>query len=300
MLYIYRRDISEGATALANALNGVRYRALRMPIERKVRQGDTVVCWGEAMPDVPGVRILNKTPLRNKFDDAVTLAAAGVATVQAVRQVPPAQPAGDPAVPLWDRAQELANDFVDMGRGDTVPRTAPMRRGVSDMAQALEQLLQHMDRPIPTAPQGIWLPRANNHTGGTDLLTAPARADFFTLKEDIVDEYRIHSFLGRSIRAGRKMHREGFANPHAWIRSWDAGWRIVYDGVTARQAHRDLAHAACRALGLDFGAVDIGQRRDGSLLVLEVNRAPGLEGGTITRYANAIQRWMNGEIAREE
>jgi hypothetical protein len=47
--------------------------------------------------------------------------------------------------------------------------------------------------------------------------------------------------------------------------------------------------------------VDIGVRADGSLLVLEVNRAPGLEGGTITRYADAIRKWQNGEnVAQAE
>ena len=34
------------------------------------------------------------------------------------------------------------------------------------------------------------------------------------------------------------------------------------------------------------------ERADGSLLVLEVNRAPGLEGGTIDAYTDAIRQWI--------
>ena len=73
----------------------------------------------------------------------------------------------------------------------------------------------------------------------------------------------------------------------------------MYDGVSSRQPHRDLAHRACEALGLQFGAVDIGEQVDGSLVVLEVNRAPGLEDGTVARYAGAITRWMQGNFATE-
>ena len=143
-------------------------------------------------------------------------------------------------------------------------------------------------------PRQGWLGRSSRHVGGSDLLRPPRQPDYWVKKEDIVQEYRVHSFKGHSIRAGVKRVRDGFfeQTAHRWIRSWEAGWRISYDGESVRQRHRDLAHAAVAALKLDFGAVDIGERADGSLLVLEVNRAPGLEGGTIGAYAKAITAWM--------
>ena len=70
---------------------------------------------------------------------------------------------------------------------------------------------------------------------------------------------------------------------------------ISYDGEVVKQRHRDIAHQAIQALGLQFGAVDIGERADGSLLVLEVNRAAGVEGGTVEAYARAVRRWITGE-----
>jgi glutathione synthase/RimK-type ligase-like ATP-grasp enzyme len=62
---------------------------------------------------------------------------------------------------------------------------------------------------------------------------------------------------------------------------------------------REIAAAAVTALGLDFGAVDLAQRPDGTLFVLEVNRAPGVEAGTAVAYAQAIQRWLN-PVSMEE
>jgi hypothetical protein len=155
---------------------------------------------------------------------------------------------------------------------------------------------------VAAQANGEWVGRTNNHTGGADLLTPTTAPDYFVKKETFVNEYRIHSFLGRSIRGGRKGLRDGFSLDGAngtrrasnWVRSWDGGWKINYDGETVKQKHRDIAHDAVRALGLDFGAVDIGERQDGSLVVLEVNRAPGLEGGTITVYSNAVTNWANG------
>lgn len=82
-----------------------------------------------------------------------------------------------------------------------------------------------------------------------------------------------------------------------WIRSWDSGWRMVWQEGAVKQRHRDIAHQAVSALGLDFGAVDIGELADGTLLVLEVNRAPGIEGSTLEAYANAIEAWASGNIS---
>lgn len=149
-----------------------------------------------------------------------------------------------------------------------------------------------------------WLGRTINHQEGRDFLQ-PIRPDYWTKKEDFVKEFRVHSFLGRSIRAGVKIIREGFREArmdggkvglpsvaHPWVRSYDSGWRISYDGVSVKQKHRDLAHQATKAMGLDFAAVDLGELADGTVIVLEINRAPGLEGKTIPIYANAINAWL--------
>lgn len=145
---------------------------------------------------------------------------------------------------------------------------------------------------VSTDARKGWLPRTSYHTGGTDLLNPPREPDFWVKRLDISREFRVHSFTGRSIRAGVKVPRTGFENPHEWVRSLDGGWRLSYDGTSVKQKHRDVAHKAIKALGLDFGAVDVGECKDGTVVVLEVNRAPGLEGKTIPIYAEAIQKWI--------
>jgi len=300
MLYIYRRATSNGARALANALNGRRWKGITIPMERKARPGDYVVCWGESFPNINGVNVLNGTPIQSKYSDAIRLREAGVSTIEVSRTKPVVVPTvvTDPAIVHFNRLNELIEEFsnLSLSPDGTVPRTEPMRVGVTQLMDSVTGLRDTLDRPITTVTPEVWLPRRNNHVGGNDLLRDYGFVpDYWSKKLDIVREYRIHSFLGHSIRAGMKTYRDGILDPHPWIRSWDGGWRIAYDGVTPRQKHRNIAHAAIRALGLDFGAVDIGELADGNLIVLEVNRAPGLEGGTITNYARAIRLWADGE-----
>lgn len=312
--FIYRRASSTSARSLSQAVrDGIRWRRLdrRTPVA-----GDTVVCWGEAAPATlpQGVLVINGAPIRNKFEDAQRLIAAGVPTIEVARTRPAAiaaVAAVDPAIAAWTTAQDLAEDFTEI---ETFARNPVMTRGVQQLIDALMGLNGALNRPIPVATPGRntgeWLGRSFNHVGGNDLLTPPATADYWSRKLTLVDEFRIHSFDGRSIRAGRKMLREGYdlgtattivpQPPHGanlrniaspWIRSFDGGWRIVYDNFESSRPLRDLAASAVSALGLNFGAVDIGQLVGGSFVVLEVNRAPGLEGGSVGSYATAVDRY---------
>lgn len=300
-VYVYRRHRSTGALELARELGGTRLRDLTT---RPIRAGDRIICWGETLGARTGVHILNGAPIRTKYQDAVTLAAAGVPTVAVALRVPPAPPAAplpDPAVELWEQAKDAAEGFD----GLACNRNPVTLRGVQEFIDVLTRLnaLLHVPRPVaPAVPQAEWLGRTNNHIGGLDLLSPPTAPAYYSRKEILNREFRVHSFLGRSIRAGVKAPREGFglgiAGPtrqaHPWVRSYDGGWKIAYDQFESTRVMRDLAHAACTALGLQFGAVDLGEKPDGSLIVLEVNRAPGLEGGTVESYAGAIRRWTEG------
>jgi len=158
------------------------------------------------------------------------------------------------------------------------------------------------------------MPRSVHHVGGLDLLSPMKTGDYFVYKDDFINEYRIHSFNGKSIRAGIKVVRDGFtlvpnasdwkpnANlAHPWVKSYEGGWRVSYDGFASTPALRKLAKSAVAALGLTFGAVDIGERRtDGRLVVFEVNRAPGIEGGSTASYVRAITKWLKGEEKPDE
>ena len=55
-----------------------------------------------------------------------------------------------------------------------------------------------------------------------------------------------------------------------------------------------LGVEAAKALGLDFGAVDIIEK-NGRYYVLEVNTAPRLEGYSIERYSNYFKWFIDTE-----
>lgn len=315
--YVFRAADSLGARNLSEALPyGRRWKDKITPLERKVRQDDHVVFWGDYKPNFPlgPERTLNNVPLQNKLADALRLIEKGVPTIEVSTTRPQDRveviPAGpDPAKAQWELVAELAEDFANIEIADVVPRNQVTQDAVRQFMQELRILQERVAQAAPTTterrtPSGDWVPRSRNHVGGNDLLTPPATPDFWVKRLDVVEEYRIHSFFGRSILAGIKDHRVDEAwvrsgkTPHAWVRSWDGGWRIRYSDFEARQGARDVAHAAIAALGLDFGAVDVYKLRDNSYGVFEVNRAPGIEGNTVEKYVNAIERWKRGELVR--
>lgn len=86
------------------------------------------------------------------------------------------------------------------------------------------------------------------------------------------------------------------AEADSQIRSHDRGWVFVVNDVI-QPNHAVIAEsvAAVRALGLDFGAVDvIWNERQQRAYVLEVNTAPGLEedGTALRAYCEYFRRFM--------
>lgn len=316
MIYVYRTQISAGARELANALGGTILRRFEDGLFSRRRGGeriaglavtpqDTIICWGATLPATVRARLLNSAPLQSKLTDAQRLIQAGINTVEVSRQRPAVQQrleaVVDPAIALYEDVKEAAEDLLDTA----FSRTPVLSQGLEGLRVNIAALQRSLLAPLPAGrpvATAEWIPRSNSHVGGDDLLTPPAAPDFYAKKENLVQEFRIHSFAGKSIRAGIKVPREGYAltagrgaqAAHAWIRSYDGGWRINYDGFESKKSMRELAHQAVKALGLQFGAVDIGERADGTLIVLEVNRAPGLEGGTVEAYAKAIRGAVDG------
>lgn len=123
-------------------------------------------------------------------------------------------------------------------------------------------------------------------------------------------EYRVHVFSVGDVRrifVQQKRRRTTGINPAdnapaSTIRNLANGWIFAHNDVVApRQATIDAAVASITALNLNFGAVDMiemDRPSDGGSVVLEVNCAPGLQGGTLDFYANAINDHLRG-IVRE-
>jgi glutathione synthase/RimK-type ligase-like ATP-grasp enzyme len=105
---------------------------------------------------------------------------------------------------------------------------------------------------------------------------------------DAPREYRVHIFMGKSIRISEKVYGDE-EHPKTHQKLYTTG-KPKHPVKHVRKA----AKKAIASLGLDFGAVDI-LADDDNCWVLEVNAAPGL-GGTMPKlYAEVFTEWMEGE-----
>jgi len=118
---------------------------------------------------------------------------------------------------------------------------------------------------------------------GTPRKRAASHFMEYVSKERAPREFRVHVFLGNVIRTS--------------LKSYDAAAQEAgrhYTTVSAegfRTDHvRDAARKAIKAVGLDFGAVDV-LANDDECWVLEANCAPGLGGTMPEVYANAFASW---------
>lgn len=101
-------------------------------------------------------------------------------------------------------------------------------------------------------------------------------------------EFRVHVFGGKAILVSEKRKKKGVDCDYT-IRANHKGWVFCYKDVNEPDGLRVLGVNAVRALGLDFGAVDIiFNEKQNKLYVLEVNSAPGLCTATLEAYSNAI------------
>lgn|SRR3990167_2278794 len=138
-----------------------------------------------------------------------------------------------------------------------------------------------------------WYPRTLHHQGSTDFTRGLTRGDYYTEPIDLVREFRIHSFQGRAIAIGEKIHDPDFrGRRHPRIRAERTGWILNYGsqrGVLPLGLEA-LGRRVVDAVGFDFGAVDVGITADGTMYTLEINSAPGVGAALAPRYAEAVLR----------
>lgn len=145
----------------------------------------------------------------------------------------------------------------------------------------------------------------NAHSGRGIVLAsqesgrALVRAPLYVKYKKKRKEFRVHVFQGQVIdvcekrrfrRERRPEHFDGF------IRNHINGWVFARDNVVSPPDMAALSIGACRATGLDFGAVDIiWNERENKSYLLEVNTAPGLEGTTLKKYTQVIYNWIRSQ-----
>jgi hypothetical protein len=125
---------------------------------------------------------------------------------------------------------------------------------------------------------------------------------FFTGFVPSTREFRVWTYRQRHLGTYEKLLRRP-ASCKKLGRNYDNGFDFSgIDNDEVPQGLKDISRSAIGALNLDFGAVDILQRPDGSYCVLEVNSAPGVSNErrkVIQALAHRIVRWAaNGCPAR--
>lgn len=121
--------------------------------------------------------------------------------------------------------------------------------------------------------------------------TEVPQAPLYTAYEKKADEYRVHVFDGEVIDVQQKRRRLEVPDEQVnyQIRNHSNGWVFARDNVDPPKSVKEASIKAVGALGLDFGAVDIGyNKHHEKAFVFEVNTAPGLEGSTLDAYYTAL------------
>lgn len=108
-------------------------------------------------------------------------------------------------------------------------------------------------------------------------------------------EFRVHVFNGQVIDFVEKRKRSGLSDTefNKYVRSYNNGWVFCRDGITLPEIVKSEAIKAVQALGLDFGAVDIGMSERGRVAVFEINTSPAIEGTTISKYVAALRPYVS-------
>jgi glutathione synthase/RimK-type ligase-like ATP-grasp enzyme len=87
--------------------------------------------------------------------------------------------------------------------------------------------------------------------------------------------------------------------PDLIVKSNKKGWGFSRVAVADTNSGLiDMAKKAVSAIGLGFGAVDCAIDYDEKPWIIEVNTGPGLQGGTLTSYINALETYINPPRAR--
>lgn len=120
-----------------------------------------------------------------------------------------------------------------------------------------------------------------------ELVRAPLYVQYVKKQK----EFRVHVAFGSVIDVQEKRKRADVdkESVNFQVRNHHSGWVYCREDIVQPTGLADMAIKTVAQLGLDFGAVDlIWNEKRNEVYVLEVNTAPGLEGSTVDKYAEAF------------
>lgn len=145
--------------------------------------------------------------------------------------------------------------------------------------------------------------KLNGHSGEGITLMSPERyhevgvvpqVPLYTNYIRKTDEYRAHVFGDKVFFVQRKARKLDVPDDEVnWqVRNHANGFIYAHDGVDVEDDVKSICVKAVKALGLDFGAVDLIKTKTGRWYVLEVNTACGLEGTTLDKYVEQLKEFV--------
>jgi glutathione synthase/RimK-type ligase-like ATP-grasp enzyme len=145
--------------------------------------------------------------------------------------------------------------------------------------------------------------KLNGHSGAGIVVAARSEdvpdAPLYTLYIKKTKEFRVHVAFNEVIDVQAKRKRQEVPNDQVdyAIRNHHTGWVYCRENIEEPEELRAMALETVKAMGLDFGAVDIIYNQHyNQCYVLEVNTAPGLEGTSVEVYKQAFLK----EISKYE
>lgn len=284
---IFKAGPSNGAVALKNSLGATLLRSegsAYRPTAQKL-----LINWGSSNAEAQ--RLTAMTPARNTLNQPRSIARASnkkicleVLTEQGLSTVP------------WYTNLEAALGHADNGR--IYART----KLTGSSGEGIRMIMSTQDAQADEAREEGF-PFPVDFVGTANMAEQYRGTNLFTIGiTGKRQEWRIHVVQGEVILSQLKLRRQGFEEDEGYtslVRNVETGWvySVNFDQAAYPQleAVKALAIRAVAALGLDFGAVDLVERR-GEPYVLEVNTAPGLEeeGSSLRAYTAAFQRIEQG------
>lgn len=245
-----RNERSAGARALANALD---IRMIRHTHSRFVPSADKrIINWGDSS-------------MTNAYMDCEVL-----------------------NYPLMVRiAANKLSFFRKMSEalpGDSLCRTVPWTTDLAIVHQWLSQGATVVAREVLTGSGGAGIRMFDRASA---VMDAPLYTQY--IKKE--NEYRVHIVRGEVIAIQRKAKRTGWTQERdTRIRNLANGYIFVRQNFNCPIDVLEQGKRSFQSSGLDFGAIDVlWNERQQQAFVLEINTAPGLEGTTVTDYANAFK-----------
>lgn len=151
----------------------------------------------------------------------------------------------------------------------------------------------------------IWLARKEHHSKGKDIEVCKTREDikrvyhkgehaFFSVYIPIDTEYRVWVFQNKAFATYEKVY-SGVGEYHGFMRNRRFGFDFhKRDDLVGSHPIEGPCIKAVKALGMDWGAVDILKGKDGKYYVLEVNSMPHISNTKRScgvRLAKQVSLW---------